>query len=60
MLKIADLPATAILGNVLVERMREVALSIHITPVKVVGKIILTNVGIGKRRGVRVANLVPF
>ena len=44
-------PATsAILGNMLVERLRQVALSINVTPVEGVGELVGTDVGVRESR----------
>jgi hypothetical protein len=40
--------------------MREVGLSIYISPVEAVGKIVFADVRVGKRRGVCIANLVTI
>jgi hypothetical protein len=40
--------------------MREVGLSIYISPVEVFGKIIFADVRVGKRRSICIANLVTF
>ena len=51
---------SAILRNVLIERVCQVRMSVDISPIKVIGQIFLINISVGKRRSVVFADLVAF
>jgi hypothetical protein len=52
--------AAAVSWNVLVQRLGEIARSVDIAPGKIVGKLILSNVRVRKRRVMRVLHFVAF
>lgn len=51
---------SAILRNVLIERVCQIRMTVDIAPIKVIGQILLVNISVGKRRSVVITDLVAF